>query len=296
MSACNFQLCNKFLNFSVNSSVLNYININGSIIQGKGDHSAFSSRAFRYGYGLFETMLVKEGAIQLKDYHWERLFRGASQLNFDIPKLLTAERLEEEVLHIAVKNQCEQLCRIRLQLFADGGGLFDGHSQTPEYIIECFTIEPSIIQLNENGLVVGIAEGLAKSPDSLSHIKSCSALIYVMAAQQAKNYKWNDALILNTRGSIIESAIANIFWIKDGIVYTPPLSEGCIAGVMRRELLQKLPTLDFTVNEQPLTIETLMGADEAFLTNAVRCIKWIGSFNEKNFKNETIARIFHSLF
>jgi branched-chain amino acid aminotransferase len=275
---------------------LNYININGSIINTKGSQPAFHSRSFRYGYGIFETLLIKDGAIMLKDYHWERLFASAKQLYFNIPKLFTAERLEEEILHLAAKNQCEHLCRIRLQLFADGGGLFDGHSQTPEYIIECFLLEEPVIQLNENGLVIGIAEGLNKSVDALSHLKSCSALIYVIAAQQAKAYQWNDALILNTKGNIIESTIANIFWIKDSIVHTPPLSEGCVAGVMRRKLLNDLPALGMKIIEQPLTGEILMNADEVFLTNAIRRIKWVASVNEKKIKNDTIARIFRSLF
>ena len=92
-----------------------------------------------------------------------------------------------------------------------------------------------------------------------------------MAARQAKQNKWNDALVLNTAGNIIESAIANIFWVKDGNIYTPPLAEGCVAGVMRRHLLQITPG----IAEKPLTIDALSAADEVFLTNAIKGIRWV---------------------
>src|SRR5690606_4384297 len=190
---------------------------------------AIDNRAFRYGYGLFETMLVQHGQIMMEELHWQRLLQGMEQLHFAIPKTWTAGHLQNEVLSVVKKNKLEKLCRVRLQVYAGKGGLYDGLSQIPECVIECFPLEEHITQLNENGLVLGIAEGLQKSRNILANLKTTNALIYTQAAIQAQQNKWNDALIINTDGHILESTIANIFIIKDGILYTPPLSDGCVA-------------------------------------------------------------------
>ncbi len=264
-----------------------FSNINGKIIPAVDAAVPADNGAFRYGYGLFETMLVQDGVIRLKQYHWERLLQGIALLGFELSKLVTTDKLEEQVLKLVAKNKLEHLCRVRLQLYAAGGGLYGLTTPQPGYIIECFPLGDDALMLNENGLVAGFVEGVQKSADVLSNLKSCNALVYAIAARQAKARQWNDALISNSSGNIIESTIANIFWIKDEKIYTPPLTEGCVSGVMRRHLMQILQG----VIEQPLTGEILLDADEVFLTNAIKKIRWIGRIEDKEYGNELIKKI-----
>lgn len=168
-------------------------------------------------------------------------------------------------------------------VYAISNGLLDIRTQNPEFIIECFPLDPSTTTLNENGLIIGIAEGLQKSPDAIANLKTSNSLIYAVAAQQANEHKWNDALILNTSGHIIESTIANIFWIKDNSIYTPPLSSGCIAGVMRRFIIATLADKGIGVQEKELSKEILLSADEVFLTNAIKGIKWVSDLENTKF-------------
>jgi branched-chain amino acid aminotransferase len=251
----------------------------------------YDNRAFRYGYGLFETMLVRDGIIQLAAYHWERLFAGAKVLYFDMPKLMTAAYLTEEVLRIVKKNGLEKLCRIRLQLYGGNGGILEQQTPKPGYIIECYAIHEETTQLNEAGLVLGLADDIVKAIDSLANFKTTNALVYAIAAQQAKAHKWNDALVHNNHGNIIESTIANIFWLKDGQLYTPPLSEGCVAGVMRRYIMERIP-----VTESILDTDTLYVADEVFLTNAIRRIKWVSVIVDKTYSNTLTRKLYSQLF
>ena len=275
---------------------MNYININGKLLEVSEASVSYSNRAFRYGYGLFETMLLRDGQIELKQYHWERLFTGLQQLYFDIPRLFTIAHLEEEVLRTVKKNKLEALCRIRLQVYAGNGGLYDATDQKPHYIIECFPLQPEILSLNENGLQLCIADDLQKSMNSLANLKSCNALIYAIAAQQAKHQRCNDALIRNTAGNIIESTIANIFWIKDNIVHTPPLSEGCVAGVMRRHLIATLAVQQIPLKETPLILGELHAANEVFLTNAIRRIKWVASTDGITYKKDIINTVYKTVY
>jgi branched-chain amino acid aminotransferase len=138
---------------------------------------------------------------------------------------------------------------------------------------------------------LGIISHLRKANDSLANLKSCNALIYAVAAQEAKTNKWNDALLCNTAGNIIESTIANIFWLKDKQVYTPPLTEGCVAGVMRRHIINSVPVV-----EQPLSATTIHNADGVFLTNAIRRIKWVRNIGDATYGSELIATIHSRIF
>ena len=264
-----------------------YTNINGKTVPATDAMVPADNGAFRYGYGLFETMLVQDGAIRLKDYHWHRLFSGVERLGLDMPKLITSGMLEEQVLQLVAKNKLNKLCRVRLQLYAAGGGLYGLTTPHPGYVIECFPLPHDAMLLNENGLVVGFAEGIYKSADSLSNLKSCNALIYAIAARQAKVRQWNDALVSNASGHIIETAIANIFWIKDGEVHTPPLADGCVSGVMRRHIIQAVGA----ITERTLTKDSLLDADEVFLTNAIKRIRWVGRIEDKAYRNEAIKKI-----
>lgn len=268
-----------------------YINLNGKIVASDKASIPVDNGAFRYGYGLFETLLVRHCAIDLWAYHWERLSGGLQQLYLTMPALWSSSSIENEVLKTVSRNGAGELCRVRLQLFAGGGGLFSSGAQVPQYLIECFPLDPVITALNENGLVTGIATGMRKSIDPVSHLKTCSALIYALAAREAQQHKWNDALVQNQHGNIIESAIANIFWIKNNSVFTPPLSEGCIAGIMRRFVAGRIQ-----VHEKILTFEELCSADEVFLTNSVRRIKWVASCGEATYGRRKTEQLFRELF
>ncbi len=114
-----------------------------------------------------------------------------------------------------------------------------------------------------------------------------------MAALFAKKQKLNDCILLNSFDRICDSVIANIFIIKDEKIFTPPLSEGCVAGVMRRWMIEKFDLKPYEVIEQKLTVNDILAADEFFLTNAISHIRWVKNFKDKNFQNRKVAEIYH---
>jgi len=272
-------------------SALLYVNINGHLIPHSQASLPVGNTAFRYGAGLFETIRVSNGAINLEQYHWDRLLNGLAQLQWPVPSLLTRQVLTAQVLRTVKKNAMEHLCRVRLQVYGGNGGIFGPDSNELNYIIECFPLTESDISFNDNGLILGIAAGLRKSPDTLANLKSCNALLYTTAGRQAKQHRWNDALICNTGGNIIESVIANIFWVKDNQIYTPPLTEGCVAGVMRRHLLATIPG----ITETPLSTHELMQAHEVFLTNAIKGIRWVKAIDNATYHSSRASRLHASL-
>lgn len=263
----------------------NYFNYNGRFFA--DDETALSKedRSYRYGDGLFETMKLMNGNILLKDHHFERLFSGLDVLKFNIPVHFTKQKIENEIIELSKKNGCERSSRIRLSVSRGNGGLYD-YDNKFSYLIECWPLEQK--GLNENGLIIDIFRDARKSIDVFSNLKSANYLPYVMAAIWAKENNLNDALVVNQHERICDSTIANIFWVNDGNIFTPPLSEGCVAGIMRKWIL----TSGQKINEKELTENDLINADEVFLTNSISGIRWVKRFRNKIYKSEISKNIF----
>jgi aminodeoxychorismate lyase len=244
------------------------------------------NRSFRYGDGFFETMQLVNGKIILEELHFERLFTSLDILRFKRPSYFTPAYLREHITALAEKNKHTAHARIRLTIFRGEGGLYEVEDHSPHHIIQTWPLNPSIHQLNENGMVVGIYKEARKTCDGFSHVKSNNYLSYAMAALWAKEQKLNDALLLNPFNRIADATIANVFIVKDGLVKTPALSEGCVSGVMRRYLLQTIRKENIPVEETQLEIEDVMQASEIFLTNAIHGIRWVKQVGESEYANQ----------
>jgi branched-subunit amino acid aminotransferase/4-amino-4-deoxychorismate lyase len=249
------------------------------------------NRSLRYGDGLFETMKMVTGVIVNKDYHFERLFNGLSLLQFDIPTNFNPAFLEKKINELVKKNKHVALARIRLMIFRGNGGIFDPEDHSPNFIIETWALNNSI-GLNEHGLTVDIFPGAKKSCDSFSNLKSNNYLPYVMAGLFAKKNQLNDCILLNSFNRVCDSAIANVFVIKKNKIYTPPLTEGCVAGVMRRWMLEKFQLKKYEVIERNLAVNDILDADEFFLTNSIFNMRWVRSFRGKKFGSTRSKEIY----
>jgi branched-chain amino acid aminotransferase len=272
-----------------------YFNYNGKIHPEGTPVIGVDNRGLRYGDGLFETIKMINGKLLFEDDHFARLWKGLKALEFDVPKNLTVDFLQKEMTALAQKNGHANAARIRLNIVRGDGGLYDAKNHLPNYIIQSWPLAPSNGEWNSNGLVLGIYEAAKKSCDLLSNLKHNNYLPYVLAALTAKTQKWNDAIVLNTNGRICDTTIANIFIVKDGVVYTPSLQEGCVAGVMRRVVIQQVLKSGIELAEKEISISELLAADEVFLTNSIYNIRWVQGIGDITFKNSLTYTIFSSL-
>lgn len=258
-----------------------YYSINGKTQSAKESIIPPDNAAFRAGMGLIETVLWQYDHLQLWDQHFERLSQGMVSLHLKMPAHTNKNSLEKEIIHLIKQNNITASARVRIQFFGGGGGLFSDAALQAQYIIEVYTIEEHLPYLNEHGLCVGFAEGLEKCFNSISHLKTANGLVYAQAAIQARQQRCNDMLIANSKGHIIESSIANLFWVKDKTIYTTPLTDGCVGGVFRAFMLHQFPEIKL----QSIDRDNLKAADEVFLTNAIRRIKWVADLDSTPLKN-----------
>jgi branched-chain amino acid aminotransferase len=221
--------------------------------------------ASRHGVGLIETMLWENGRIPFWSDHFDRLTASAARLNWS-SKNLEQGALFNSVQTLIHQNEMSGKCRLRLEAFPETGDT--------GFLIETFPFPQTRPPLR-----VGLAKSLVKNADAYSDLKTNARHIYQLARKQAEAQGWSDALLLNREGRIVESTIANIFWIKNKQVYTPPLEEGCVAGLMRKQILTgKVPIHNLPVSEKILSIEEARAADQLLLTNALRGIRSIDLF------------------
>lgn len=249
-----------------------------------------ADHSYRYGDGLFETMKMVKGNILLEELHFDRLFSGLETLKFRNQAHFTKQKISEQVKELCKKNNNEGSARVRLSVSRGTGGLYDCDNKF-SYLIESRPLEQNHAILNENGLVIDIFPDARKSIDQFSNLKSANYLPYVMAAIWAKENKLNDALILNQHNRICDATIANIFWVRDQGIFTPPLNEGCVAGVMRKRILD----LKQSIKEKNLAENDLLNAEEVFLTNAISGIRWVKQFRDKIYDNRIAEEIFTQL-
>jgi branched-chain amino acid aminotransferase len=273
---------------------VSYINFNGRIIDSNEPIVAAQNRGLRYGDGIFETMKLKNGNLILSDEHFARLWKGMQLLQFDIPKLLSPEKFEAEILQLAAKNKLSA-ARIRLTIIRSDGGIYDAKNNMPNYIIEAMALPKDNGPLNSNGLQLCIFNDAKKSIDTFSNLKTNNYLPYFMGAIFAKKQQCNDALIVNSDGNICDSTIANVFYIKDETIYTPALTQGCVAGVMRKFLIDKIRILGFSVHESVVTKEDILHADEVFLSNSIYNIRWVAGIEHKSYSNNITWKIVEEL-
>lgn len=258
------------------------INFNGALTGPQTPVATVFNRSLRYGDGLFETMYWDGQKILQEEYHMDRLFRGLLVLAFDLSGGFTRKFISDEIRRLCENNVHATKARVRLNVFREDGSLLLPMVNKPVFIIETAYLP----EQKPDPLRLTIYTGDTKSTGILSNLKTNNYLLNILTLQYAWQQGADDALILNSRGNICEASSSNIFMVQKGILYTPALSEGCVAGVKRRELVGNLPSLGFRVEEAMISPESLPEMEEVFLTNAIRGIRPVACIDDKRYRSE----------
>jgi branched-subunit amino acid aminotransferase/4-amino-4-deoxychorismate lyase len=219
------------------------------------------NRAFAYGDGLFETMLVRDGSCPLLPYHFSRLQKGTHILQLELP--FNRKELEELIRQLAGKS-VHPLLRMRLQVWRKEGGLYAPQQKESEYLLTASSFEePPRIKKN-----AAFSNTVQLSNAAYSSLKTMNALPYVLAGLERRARGLDELILTDTMGHVAECSAANIFWYKEDCWYTPALESGCIAGVMRAYLLDQMRSSNIAVKEVLLPKEKLLEAAFLIACNA----------------------------
>lgn len=272
-----------------------FICLNGEMLPAGEPALLHTNRAFSYGDALFETIHANGTILQFFDDHYKRVIKGVQMLGMDKRSLPGKDQLEKLIIKLLNKNHLYNGVRIRLTVFRDTGGYYTPDKESCSFIIESLPLPFDQYILNDKGLTAGLFTSLLKQADSLSNLKTANSLIYIMAGLYKKEAGLDECFILNTKERLVESISSNLFIIKNGILFTPSLSEGCVEGIMRRQIIRIAQKEGIDCIETGIVKEDLLKADECFFTNAITGIRWVVAFGQKRYYSKTARKLITAL-
>ncbi|QTL02547.1 aminotransferase class IV [Aquabacter sp. L1I39] len=251
--------------------------LNGSVVQAAVTGISPQDRGFTLGDGLFETMKVVQGHIMRLEGHLARLEEGARVLRMPLP--WSRDALEAAIRAVIEANALtDAVARLTVTRGTGPRGILP---PTDPHLTLLVSAAPQPGPLPPARLCV--AQTTRRNEHSpLARIKSLNYLDNIIARQEAAERGYDDALLLNTQGQIAEGTYANLFAIIDGHLVTPPVSDGALPGILRRDVLAA------GGREMTLTPEALARAEEAFLTSSLG-IRSLQSIEDRPLPSCTMA-------
>lgn len=267
---------------------VNYILFNDKITIDSTLLISTDNRSFRYGDGLFETMLWKNGAIRFLDEHVQRLQKGMKLIQLEDAYKFDHGFIHQRVFQLIEKNGLvDDDVRVRLQVFRQGGGLYSPLNNHPGFVLSVAPLgEDPRPKLQKAGLIVGLYSDQFKAYSGLSALKSCNSLIYVLAGNYRKQQGLDEVILLNQEGMVCEGVQNNVFVVYQGKLFTPALNQGCVDGIMRGVVIRLARELGIDVIEAKIDPLVLEEAEEIFMTNAVRGVQWVVGYRKRRFFNK----------
>lgn len=272
-----------------------YINNNGNILPDSAPTILPGNRAHLYGDGVFETIRIVSGQPINVENHVARLVGGADVLKIRVPSYYNADFFKERIEELIQKSNIEKGGKCRLSIDRATGGTYLPTSNEANFYIEVENYGSNYFELNAKGLEVDIYSEIKLQKNFLSNFKTKSCLHYVMAALAAKEKGLDDLFLSNDKGNILETSSSNVFVVSNGVLYTPGLDEGCLAGTMRMQVINMALQNGIKVYECSILPQNLLAADEVFITNAIKGLNWIGGYRTKTFSNTIARRLIISL-
>jgi branched-chain amino acid aminotransferase len=266
--------------------MINYININNKIVTAKKASILAQDRGFRFGDGVFETCLIKGGIVYNFAAHITRLNGSleAIRITFDTQNIISS------CYRLIVKNNIQNgYLRIAISRGVGSVGYLPIKNIKPTLVIE------TLKNNSKPKLPIKLFISSIEKPSSKSiptKYKLAQGLNSILAKMEAIDNNCFDALILNNKQQICETSSANIFWIKNNILYTPHQDSGCLQGTIRGKVIALSP---IKVQLTKTKLDGLLNADEIFITNVAIGVLAIDKIGNQNYSNQNYSKIIAKL-
>lgn len=261
------------------------INFNGNIAQ--EENILTQNRAFLYGDGVFETLKIVNNRVLFLEDHYFRLMASMRVVRMEIPMDFTMEYFEEQVLNLVNEMGIAASARARITVFRNDGGLYLPKTNLVSYLIHATPLESVDYTLNTAAYEVDLYKDFYVNKQLLSSIKTTNKLINVTGSIFAYENALDNCILLNDAKNVVEVLQGNLFMLSGKKLITPPVSEGCLNGVMRRQILALAKKIEgIEVFEEIISPFDLQKADELFLTNVITGIQSITKYRKKEFRND----------
>ncbi|MGE6354388.1 aminotransferase class IV [Flavobacterium sp. NPDC079362] len=259
------------------------INFNGNIVA-QDDNILTQNRAFLYGDGVFETLKIVNNKILFLEDHYFRLMASMRVVRMEIPMNFTMEYFEEEILSLVNQKSISASARARITVFRKDGGLYLPKTNEVSYLIHATALESVSYAVNIAEYEVDLYKDFYVTKQLLSSIKTTNKLINVTGSIFAHENGLANCILVNDTKNVVEALQGNLFMVMGKKLITPPISEGCLNGIMRKQIIALAKKVEgIEMLEEIISPFDLQKADELFLTNVITGIQPITKYRKKEF-------------
>ena len=271
------------------------INFNGTLVS-QDTNILTQNRAFLYGDGVFETVKVINNKILFLEDHYFRLMSSMRVIRMEIPMNFTMEYLEEQILVLVNKNGLSASSRARITVYRNDGGYYLPQNNTVSFLIHATALQSTLYSIEKMNYEVDLYKDFYVTKQLLSSIKTTNKIINITGSIFANENGLDNCLLLNDSKNVVEALQGNLFMVLGNKLITPPVSEGCLNGVMRKQILslaKKMGNLE--VVEAAISPFDLQKADELFITNVIKGIQPITQYRKKGFVSKVSVQLLQQL-
>ncbi|NNL08900.1 MAG: aminotransferase class IV [Croceitalea sp.] len=268
------------------------VNFNGCFFDPVSPIINANSRVLEFGDALFEELRVINGAFMFWEAHYFRLMSSMRILRMEIPMEFTMEFLEDAIRNTISKSGLENKPVAVTIIVVRRNGMDNTVNDTSvDYLIKVKPLDNPFFILDEKGLKVELFKDFYLNSDMLSNLNSNNKSINVVAQIYAQENGYDSCLLINTNKHVVQAIAGNLFMITANHIKTPPLTDGCIDGIVRKQLIELAMNLtDYQLEETSISPFELQKADELFIANDLTGINSIGNYRKKVYTNE-VAKI-----
>ena len=271
------------------------INFNG-VIKDTDLQLTVSNRSFLYGDGVFETLKIVNNKILFFEDHYFRLMASMRIVRMEIPMSFTMEYLEEQILKLVEVMAIQDSARVRFTIFRNEGGFYLPTVNSISFVIQATKLENIKYKFPKSQFEVDLYKDFIVPKQLLSTLKTANKITHVTASIFAKENQLDSSLLINETKNVIEAANGNLFMLMGNKLITPPISEGCLNGIMRKQIMAIAKQMDLVeVVEAVISPFDLQKADELFITNVIIGIQPITKYRKKEFEVSLASQLLEKL-
>ncbi len=257
------------------------IYLNRTMVEATKARVAPVSSAMLYGRGVFTTVAIYQGVPFLWPKHWRRLLDHAGRLAIDCSGC-TEQGVGEALEKLISVNRVRD-GQARVILLARSGRDFWKTKAPGAKKTDLLIMTGEAQRIPQAGMSLAVSPFRLNTFSPLTGIRSLNYLEQVLAWEEAQAREFDEAVMLNERGEIGSATMANIFWVKDGTVFTPTLSTGAVAGVTRAAVMELANKHFIPLIEGIHELSDLTEADEIFLTSAGLGVAIVTTFDFRRY-------------
>lgn len=268
------------------------INHNGNLLQNEEFYN--NNRAFLYGDAVFETCKIVNNKVLFLEDHYFRLMASMRILRMKIPMNFTLEFFENQLLE-TVKANNFSVARVRITVYRNSGGKYTPIDNSVSYCVECEVLESAQYLALDGKYEVDLYKDFYVTKQLLSTLKTTNRLINITGSIYAQENDLQNCILLNNEKNVVEFLNGNLFLVINNQIITPPVSDGCLNGILRKQILKLIPKLGLECVERSISPFELQNADELFMTNVIQGIVAVSNYKKKVFVTEISQTLINKL-